>query len=258
MNDELHDLLADLADTVARGAHGLDETAAKRVTTRVRRRRVARQTGTGVAAACAVGALGIGAAQVREGSPSLPAGTPGTTSTPPSRTPTPAPTRAASSDPTVDDDLSDATPQERAAALGPAAGIFWCGEEVGVTIQTRPDADGIVLAADDDLSMVLSAGSSTDTTVEVAGGSYALVGADGTVVGFVVPDDDEPSYASFTPGSSLGLDGPLHLVACEVDGPETGDRLVAWPYVPVVLHDFDAGTAQTVVAIADPRTITVP
>lgn len=302
MNDDLDALLTDLAEAATRAAaHGtLGDTApaaVHRITARVRRRRAVRHTGQGVAVACAAGALVAGGAHVQDvlrspttTGPSVSADGPldlpfsGVTSEldgPVTSLGSPAPTagpRASASDLESDvatgraqadaqakqhaDEEARVEQELRAAEHGPAATVFRCGEPVHTTIHTRPDAHGLLLAADDDLTAVVTGVAQDTWHADLpAAARYALLGPDGTVVGRLVEDDDATTRVDGTrPEQQYRLHGALHVVGCP-DQPDvtSGEKLVAWPYVSAGVYSSASDTTATaVVVIAEPREITVP
>lgn len=302
MTDDLDDLLTDLAAAAERAAaHGTlgGETpaAVHRITARVRRRRAVRHTGQGVAVACAAGALVAGGAQVRGALHAPPAAGPAQTgsdaddlritslpipgpptaadgpqtSAPPTTPPEASALASAAASAKADAEAHDKEAAEvrarleqamRAAQYGPAAAVFWCGEPVHTTIHSRPDAHGLLLAADDDLSAQVSGVAQLTWHATLpAAPRYAIVGADGTVVAQLVEDDDTQTRVDGTrPEQTRRLAGGVHLVACE-GAPDVvrGEKVVAWPYVDAEVYSSRSDTTGTpVVVIADPREITVP
>ncbi|MBT0994162.1 hypothetical protein KIN34_07675 [Cellulomonas sp. DKR-3] len=135
---------------------------------------------------------------------------------------------------------------------------FACGEPVGLTVHTRPDAAGLVLAADDDLSVTLGVAgdASVSATVPVAG-TFALVGEDGDIVGYLYPDEDAQTtvHLDAAQGDTTRLDDGVHLIAC--DDTEIPDRVTAWPFVQATIVETSADdkSERAVVAVADARTL---
>lgn len=247
MSDALHDQLADLAHAAGSASSPLGDSTVRRLTSRVRRRRAARQVGNGAAAACAVGAVAFGTAQVTGSSGRLPAAPSGSTE------PTAPATR-------------DASPSESPWIENPPPVMLWetyfgCGEPVGLTVGTRPDARGLVLAADEDLSVTLGvAGDASVTATVPVAGTFALVGEDGDVVGYLYPDEDDRTTVELDAarGDTARLDDGVHLVAC--DDTEIPDQVTAWPFVQATILETSADDegARAVVAVADPRTLDLP
>lgn len=244
MNDPLQDQLADLAHAAGAASDGLGQSTVRRVATRVRRRRAARQVGTGAVAACAVGAVAWGAGQVQGASSRLPAGP--TAPVSPAATVTRPP--SASATPSV----------EHPPRMMLWEKYFACGEPVGMTIHSRPDAGGLVLAADEDLSVTLGvAGDASVTATVPTAGTFALVGDDGTVVGYLYPDEDDLVETDLraAQGDTTRLDGGVHLVACE--SADIPAEAVAWPFVQATVRSTTADDEgrRAVVVAADPRTL---
>jgi len=282
MTDTLDHLLADLADAAthaaAGGALGGDAPAAvHRITTRVRRRRAARHTGQGVAAACAAGVLVAGTAHLHEVLRTPFPGGAAATSAPDTRPEAPPPTgqpqalesavahasaEADGASKAAADAEAAAVEQQLEAALHAAAAIFRCGEPVHTTIHTRPDTHGLLLAADDDLTAVVSGVAQATWHADLpTAARYALVGTDGTVVAQLVEDDAALTRVDGTqPEQQYRLSGALHVVGCpDARDVTPGEKLVAWPYVSADVYSSTADTTATpVVVIADPREITVP
>jgi len=174
----------------------------------------------------------------------------------PVATPRAAPTATAQADPddaTPSPDYDAMTPAQRAAALGPAAGLFWCGEPIGVTADTKPDSLDLTLKGSFDPMWheLLTADDETTATVPGAGRA-ALVGNDGKVVGFLVGHDDVSRQVTLSAGEPLGLDDDVHVVAC--DDMEL-DAFMAWPYAEVEVTATKGkklDSPRTVVVIGDP------
>ncbi|WP_029289791.1 hypothetical protein [Cellulomonas sp. HZM] len=265
LDELLGDRLDDLADAAGRAAPGpFDAGLATRVVARVRHRRAARRTGTGVAAVAAAGAIAFGVSHVRTGQPA-PVG-PATSST----TPTPAPSSPPSS-PTSDPDVTsdDDAATSPTAGGGPESDLFACDEKVTVTIHTLPDARGLTLAADLPESggtevpptfteTLGTAGTTTFTGATSQAGSIALVDADGVVAAFVVPGHGPLRAVHLARGETTELSGPNLFTGC--DGPVAAGTYTAWPYVVVTPMDDDGSDATSqdpVVVVANPREITL-
>ncbi|MDM7854458.1 hypothetical protein [Cellulomonas alba] len=300
LDDLLADLAAAATRAAAHGTLGGEAPAAvHRITARVRRRRAVRHTGQGVAVACAAGALVAGGAQVRGAMHAPPTAGPAQTGSDvddlriDTFAPAPSdPGTAADDGPRTDGPATtvppgalasavasakaDAEAQDRAAAeerarverelrlgLGdPAAAIFRCGEPVHTTIHSRPDANGLLLAADDDLTAQVTGIAQLTWHAELpTAARYAIVGTDGTVVARLVEDDATRTRVDGTrPEQTYRLAGGVHVVGCEGKPDVTpGEKVVAWPYVSAdVYKDASSTTGTPVVAIAEPREITVP
>lgn len=245
--DPLSDLLTDLAD--AAGAHHgpLDHAVVARVATRVRRRRAARHTGTGLAAAGVVGAVTVGATHASwpGGSRAVPGGT--TASAPLVGTPGPT---------------ADPQPLDASAEPGTASEpqrwqqYFECGQVVALGAGERPDAKGLVLDTSDPHHVMLGTpiGTPLDADLPLTP-SYALADADGVVVGYQWPDEDETVIVTDTSGTWIEMHDDTHLVACGPDEP-SGD-VTAWPFAPATVRDA-AGVASQVVVVGEPEVVTLP
>ena len=165
----------------------------------------------------------------------------------------------------------------------PAAEVFACGQPGPESIHTLPDPGGLTLAVDlpagpwDTRNEIVGTVGTTDGQRILGnispGVRFALVGADGTVVGFVAasPGEDDVVFIETGPESPATIAATTFLTMCGQDGVSTlsnaeegiAGTYTAWPFITGVVKEVtDAeGNATTppadpVIVIANPQEIT--
>ena len=190
----------------------------------------------------------------------------------------------ASGSPYLERAVSDAYPVELGGIApgtdDPFGGVFTCDAPGPESIHTLPDDGGLTLAVDLPAGpwsaaalpqipgFVGAAGGQTIIANLALGVSGALVGPDGTVVGFVLPDASDVSLAELVPDATTEVVTDQVLVMCGADGSlgsttELEGTFTLWPFVTAVLKEVtDAeGNATTpssdpVIVIANPQQVT--
>lgn len=271
----LDDLARSAADAARLGALGDAATTATvhRVIARVRRRRATRTAGRGLAAACAIGAIGLVATQLRELVPADPVG-PGTTTPSPSGTPSSTPSGTPPATPT-EPPVSPTDPPAGLTGTFPGYGIFRCGEPVNLSIHALPESADLTLAADlsaDKATWSVTVGATGGHRVVTdlpAAGTFALVDDAGVVVGWALPGGQGHARHEIGPDTTVRLDDTTFWVGCGPDGEATAawaedgfnGTFTVWPYVeahPVSSTDAEGASSTpppTVLVVANPQVV---